>query len=149
MASKITWYTKLESDDKYSTTEEIFAGTYTGAKALKVCTKIWNNRWGTTDVDDLKNFTVKIFFENTEDSSLLQYLTVILNDSEELVLNIINNYALVDFMSNIVISGAKNNGIESENKDNFIKLDVKFNIGDNAALKADDIKNLYMEIISK
>lgn len=147
--AKITWYSKLESDTTYADVDEIYAGTYTGASAITVQTKIWNNRWGTKDENDLKNFTIKIFFENDEDSILLKYLTVIYNNTQELPITVINNYALVDFVSNVTISGKKNNGVESENKDNFITLDIKFNPDTAESLKADDIKNLYLEIIDK
>lgn len=147
--AKITWYSKLESDTTYADVDEIYAGTYTGASAITVQTKIWNNRWGTKDENDLKNFTIKIFFENDEDSTLLKYLTVIYNNTQELPITVINNYALVDFVSNVTISGKKNNGVESENKDNFIILDIKFNPDTAESLKADDIKNLYLEIIDK
>lgn len=147
--AKITWYSKLEGNDIYNETYDIFAGTYTGMKPITISTKIWNNRWGTKDENDLKNFTIKVSFENDEDNSLLKYITVIYNDAQELPLNIIDNYALVDFLSDVIISGKKNNGVESENRDNFIRLDFKFDPDTAVALKPDDLKNLYLEIVDK
>lgn len=147
--AKITWYSKLEGNDTYNETYDIFAGTYTGMKPITISTKIWNNRWGTKDENDLKNFTIKVSFENDEDNSLLKYITVIYNDAQELPLNIIDNYALVDFLSDVIISGKKNNGVESENRNNFIRLDFIFNPDTAVALKPDDLKNLYLEIVDK
>ena len=147
--AKLTWYSKLETDSTYHDIDSIFAGTYTGAKAITVSTKIWNNRWGTKDENDLKNFTVKIFFENDEDNSLLKYITVLYNGTQEVPINIVNNYAIVDFIGNVTISGKKNNGIESENRNNYITLDLKFDPNGAESLKPDDLKNLYLEIIDK
>lgn len=147
--AKITWYTKLETDEEYRNSNEIYAGTYDGKTPLKICTKIWNNRWGTEDESDLENFTVKLYFEHIEDSVLLKYLVAVINGKQEIPINIISNYAVLEFLNRTVISGKKNNGLEAENKENFLQLDIKFDPEAGVNLKPDDIKNLYMEIISK
>lgn len=85
---KITWYAKLSSDVEFNQTNEIYAGTYTSDNEIKVNIQMWNNRWGTVDVNSLTNFLINIYFDYIEDNSLFDYCSVVLNNSD--ILNIKN-----------------------------------------------------------
>lgn len=139
----ITWFAKVRSSDKYMSTNNIFAGTYTKKTPVIVDIQLWNNRYGVIDVEDLKDFYINIFFKDTEDSSLLEYCTVVYRN-DVLTKDITNKIATLQFPEDIVISGVSNDG-SLENHANYINLEFIFNTSD-TLLKEDDLKSLYFKI---
>ena len=139
----ITWFTKVRSSDKYMSTNNIFAGTYTKKTPVIVDIQLWNNRYGVIDVEDLKDFYINIFFKDTEDSSLLEYCTVVYRN-DVLAKDITNKIATLQFPEDIVISGVSNDG-SLENHANYINLEFIFNTSD-TLLKENDLKSLYFKI---
>lgn len=147
--SKITYSAKLAEIEKYEDLDEIYGGTYTRNNPIEIDIQIWNNKYGTTEVKALNNFALNIYFDKYEDASLLNFLTIIYNDIEELSLNHGDGYVVANFLNTVSISGLPNNGSET-NKDNYIKLKLIFNVNnDNIELKTKDLKTINLEIVEQ
>lgn len=145
---KITWYAKLKKEEEYIQTDNIYAGSYAqDIKYLSVLMQIWNNRWGTENIQTLSNFNINIYFENEEDYSLLKYCTVILNDSDILTINKTDKIGILSLPDNIELSGQYNDGKQENNPNNYINLEFRFSAPKNTKLKENDLKSLYFEIM--
>jgi hypothetical protein len=142
----ITWYSRI-GDDTYAAQSEIYAGTYTKKENIRVDIQIWNNRWGTEDVESLNSFALNMYFDSLEDSALLQCCKVILGGTDELPLIITGQKATVSFPDAIMLSGVKNNGASANSQENYISLTFEFSASE-YRLKENDLKSLYFEIIS-
>lgn len=144
--AKIEWYTRAGSDEKFALDNDVYAGTYTEGHPIIVDLQLWNNRWGTVDVDPLSDFYINIYFKNIEDSALLDYCTVILNNSENLSMTRSGNRMTLIFPKPVTLSGVKNDGTSKNNPNHFINLQFIFQ-ADGADLKDNDLKALFFEII--
>ena len=143
----ITYSAKIHSFESYDDTSEIFAGTCTHASPISIDVRIWNNRYGVFDVEDLKDFALNFYFKNFEDASLLNFLKVTYNNIEELNLDITGTRATAKFFDNIILSGKANSG-EDKDRDNYIDLLIEFDVPDkNIKLKSSDMKSLFLEIV--
>lgn len=144
--ANITWYAKQDSN-AYQADTEFYAGTYTKEKNLSVDIQIWNNRWGISDVDDIKDAVLNFYFETIEDSALLKNCTISVNNSDQLTTVVKGTKGSV--VLNKTLSGKKNDGNDDNtlNSENFINITFSFN-APNYILKENDIKNLYFDIIS-
>ena len=58
----ITYSAKIHSFKSYDDTNEIFAGTYTHSSPIAIDVRIWNNRYGVFDVEDLRDFALNFYF---------------------------------------------------------------------------------------
>lgn len=145
--AKITWYTKLKENDEYNQSNDIYAGSYTKDSNIQVYMQVWNNRWGVEDVSSLNNFNINMYFENEEDYALLDYCTVILNNSEILTLNKTNKIGVLVFPDNFELSGVSNDGTTENNKDNYMTLEFTFKAPKETKLKVNDLKTLCFEIM--
>ncbi len=143
----ITYSAKISSDEKYNDREEIYGGTYTRNNPVSIDLRIWNNKYGLAEVSALENFAINFYFGDFEDSSLLKYLTVVYNETQELPLEIKDNVACATFFDSVSLSGAPNNGNDSD-RDNYIDLKITFNTNDDIQLKSQDIKTLFTEIVT-
>lgn len=143
---KITWFVKNTSGN-FVADDTYYAGSYVqGTKPLSATIRIWNNRCGTTNVQDLKNLSLILYFSNMEDSSLLPYLSVSTKDEAGTVV-ITNNRAAVTFVNPVTLSGKANNGDEKKYESNFIDITISFDVTTTEQrLKTHDIKNLYIEV---
>lgn len=136
-------------EEEFETGTFLEAGSYIPQKdSLKVDIRIWNNRSGTEDVQNLSNFAVGIFFKEIEDQSLLKYIKVYLNEKNELPVTISDNMLIASFIDDIVLKGSSNNGLE-ENVDNYIDITIRFDIKDDINIKDYDIKTMYVELIDQ
>ena len=144
----ITWYAKLTEDSQFRQTDEIYAGTYTPNNSIQVNLQIWNNRWGTIDVADLTDFTIHMYFNDVEDTSLFNYCTIVLNKSDILNLTKADNRCILEFPNEITLSGKKNNGTSKENANNYLNLDIVFQAPKDVKLKEKDLKSLFFEIVN-
>ena len=144
----ITYSAKISSSDVFQDQEEIYGGTYTKETPVSVDIRIWNNKFGLAEVQDLENFAINFYFSDLEDSVLLKYLNVVVNNSEEMILDIKDNVATATFFNSIVLKGSPNNGNDTDT-DNYIDLKVTFDAtNDNIQLKSNDIKSLFIEIVT-
>ena len=146
-APKISWYSKLSTDAKFAETEELYAGTHRPNKEIRVNIQLWNNRWGKTDVQDLTNFLIIMYFHDAEDAALLENC-IIEYKNKEVTKQIENNTATLLFDSEIAISGKANDGNSSTEatQQNYISFDFVFSATDKR-LKEDDLKSLFFEIV--
>lgn len=143
--SALSWQIKTaEESDFYAASDE-YIGTYTRKNGIDVHIRLWNNRLGSEAVEDLNNFSIKIAFQDKEDSILLQYLTV-KYDEQVLAMNSYSDYALIVFPTKISLSGSTNDGT-SENKDNYVEFELLFQAPNDVRLKESDLKSLYLEVV--
>ena len=143
--SVLSWQIKTaEESDFYAASDE-YIGTYTRKSGIDVRIRLWNNRLGSEAVEDLDNFSIKIAFQDKEDSILLQYLTV-KYDEQVLAMNSYSDYALIVFPTKISLSGSTNDGT-SENKDNYVEFELLFQAPNDVRLKESDLKSLYLEVV--
>ena len=143
----ITYSVKISESEKYQDTFDIYGGTYTPQSPVVIDMQIWNNKYGLESVDDLEDFILNFYFDNIEDSVLLEYIQVEQGGTQLLPISIANRIATVNFLDKVILSGKANDGSE-ENIDNYISLKIIFDIPDkNISLKNLDIKSLYFEIV--
>lgn len=145
-APKLEWYSRMEVDEKYALDNNIYAGTYTSNNPITVYLQLWNNRWGTEDVESLFDFHINMFFKDKEDSALINYCTVILNNADVLGMVYTDGYVTLEFPESITLSGIKNDGTTKNNPNNFITLQVIFD-AEGTELKENDLKSLFFEIV--
>lgn len=145
-APKIEWYSKTGSDEKFAQDNDIYAGTYTKGHPISVDMQLWNNRWGTEDVEALEDFYINMYFKDKEDASLFEYCTVVLNSGEILGMERTKDKMTLVFPKAVTISGQKNDGTSKNNPNNFISLQFIFK-ADDVELKEHDLKSLFLEIV--
>jgi len=143
---RISWYSRI-GDETYAAQPEFYAGTYTKEEKISVDIQIWNNRWGTEDVETLDNFSLNIYFDCLEDSALLQCCKVILGGMDELSLIISGQKATVSFPEKVKLSGVKNDGSSANSRENYIMITFEFSALE-YRLKENDLKSLYFEIVT-
>ena len=143
----ISYSAKLSKLETYKDVNEIYGGTYTINDPIQIDLRIWNNRYGTTTVDDLENFVLNIYFDKYEDGALLNFVTVERNGIEEVPITINGNIATAMFLNEVIIKGTPNNGTE-DNIDNYIDLTITFNVtAPTFSLKDNDLKSLLIDIV--
>lgn len=143
-APQISWQIKKLSDSKYSNKTDYFAGIYTQSSALELELILWNNRYGTERVEDLSSFSISAIFQDMEDSSLLQYLTMKF-DGVAISPSISKNVATFVIPDGIVIYGEANDGsTAATNNYKYIKLTL--DVPSVYKLKTNDYKTLSLDI---
>ena len=148
MAAKPTWYAKTLADTKYSTEQRIYAGTYTDNNRITVDIQLWNNRWGTEDVDDLIDYDIAFFFDRLEDSALLDYCSIYKDETKPVSYHVTGKKAVLEFETMPTLSGGKNSGSSIEDTDNYLQLRFVFSaVGER--LKDNDLKSLYFEVLER
>lgn len=144
----MSWHVMLPNEENFSPTLDRYMGTYSSRNVMSAKIRLWNNKSGVEDVDSLKNFTVKISFRDKEDSTLLQYIKIENKDGNRIELNKIDDYLLLILPNDIELSGKANNGVESENRKNYLEFSVMFAAPKNVILKEGDLKSLQIEIVA-
>lgn len=142
----ITWYSKI-GDETYEPGSERYAGNYTKEAKISVDLQIWNNRWGTEDVESLSDFSLNLYFDCLEDAALLQCCRLILGGNEELPLIVSRQKATVTFPETVTLSGLKNDGSSKNSKANYIEMTFEFDVGEDYQIKENDLKTLFFEIV--
>ena len=144
----ISWYAKKLTDTKYSLNQQFYAGKYTDSDQIVVDIQLWNNRWGTETVNDLTDYDICFYFDRLEDSVLLNFCTIVYNNTNILTFNISGQKAIVEFPGKPVIKGTKNNGSSLDNPGNFVQLRFIFSAPEER-LKDHDLKSLYFEVLER
>lgn len=144
----ISWHVKLPNEEDFSPTSDRYMGTYSSRNIMSAKIRLWNNKSGVEDVDSLKNFTVKISFRDKEDSALLQYIRIENKDGNRIELNKIDDHLLLLLPNDIELSGKANNGVESENRKNYLEFTIIFATPKSVILKEGDLKSLQIEIVT-
>lgn len=146
----ITYSAKLSGTDSFKDTQDFYAGTYTVAREpLRIDVRIWNNKYGTDEVESLKDFAINLYFGCNEDAFLTNYLNVKYDKTIDANIEIIDGIAVCTFWEEKVLSGAPNNGKESD-KANYMDLIIELDAGNSGlTLKNRDLKSLYIELIKQ
>lgn len=143
MDNTLEWYAKITEDDSYEPTNEMYAGSLTKTNKVQLFLQLWNNRFGEEDVPNFENFNINIFFEHEEDRVLLDNCKILVN-KKEVTIQKTDNYGIIE-ISNIILSGEKNDGLEKNSQGNFCEIYFEF-LQNNKNFKPADLKNLYFEI---
>ena len=143
----ISYSAKIHSFEGYDDTNELYGGTYTKNNPIAIDIRIWNNKYGVVDVEDLRDFSLVFYFENYEDNALLKFLNVEYENPQDFQLSVSDDSATGTFFNDVIISGRANNGDDADTI-NYLDLYLEFKLPDETiSLKQLDIKSLYMEVI--
>lgn len=138
----LQWYlTDTEASKK-----EHFAGTLTPDGSLEVPLRVWYNRSGVQDIADIVSPVLVLRFSSVEDSKLLQYCTVDIDDTNAMVPVINGNIGHV--LMTKAFSGKANNGLAETlaSRNNYKNITVKIK-PNGGHIKDRDLKNLFLEIV--
>jgi len=142
----LTWYVKMPKEIEYTPADEKYLGTASSLKELEVSLRLWNNRYGQEEVPDLKHFALRLSFGSLEDTSLLQFCSMRMNGIP-LSGQITSGRLLFVPASGVQISGKANNGLTADNAANYKDFVLTIKIPEDARLKENDLKNLFVEVI--
>ena len=136
----ISWY--IKEDDDYIQDNDYYLGSFSSSSDILMKIQVWNNRYGNESVEDIENARLSIYFDTVEDSSLLQYCTISINNDEFIKPEIYLNRATINIGT---LLGTFNSGMDNEkNIDDYKNIIVKFsNMPTN--LK-NGLKNLFLDI---
>ena len=137
---KITWHI-LEEED-YVQENEYYLGSFNTNDTISFEVQVWNNRYGQNNVDSIDNATLALYFENIEDSVLLNYCKVSVDSSSFEPLDIEVERGTINIGK---LYGGSNNGIANEStKYNYKNIKIEFkNLPYN--LK-NNLKNMFLDI---
>lgn len=137
---KITWLIK-ENKEYIQDTDHYF-GSINPQDTLELEIQVWNNRYGKVSTDSIENARLVIYFDSIEDSTLLNYCSVNINDSGFNKLDLEINRATIEIGK---LSGEFNNGINNENnRNNYKNLIVRFKDFPRNMKKG--MKNMFLDI---
>lgn len=146
--AKLSWLVKSFNDTTYQDTDDYYAGTHTPKENLHLVIQLWNNRAGTTRAGSMSNFAIKVTFMNDEDKYLLKYLKAANSDGNALTVEQYVDHAII-VPDASTLSGSINNGVPSENADNFYEFQLIFSPPDTAQLKENDLKNMFLQVVER
>lgn len=138
--AKITWQVYEDGDDynEYipvrNYTEE---GSFTSGEYVYKRIRVWNNYYGTSNVDDAKNCNLVLAFKNYEDNFLLHLIQVKVGNNNWVYPNIDTDRGVIPMKD---LSGLANNGSVS-NQENY--CDIEINIGPLPQNMRCELKSLY------
>ena len=138
--SKITWY--ILEDEEYIQDDEYYLGSFSPDSEIQLKVQVWNNRYGKNNVESIPNARLAIYFDSIEDSMLLEYCTVSINDNNFTKIPVMFGKGIIDIG---LLSGNSNNGMDIiDNIYNFKNISKSF-IGFPTYLKK-GIKNMFLDI---
>ena len=147
MEPRISYSAKIHSFEDYDDTNELYGGTYTKNNPIAIDIRIWNNKYGVVDVEDLMDFSLVFYFDNYEDNALLKFLNVEYGNPQDFQLSVSETSATGTFFNDVIISGKANNGDDADTI-NYLDLYLEFRLPDETiSLKQLDLKSLYMEVV--
>lgn len=147
MEPRISYSAKIHSFEDYDDTNELYGGTYTINNPIAIDIRIWNNKYGVVDVEDLRDFSLVFYFDNYEDNALLKFLNVEYGNPQDFQLSVSETSATGTFFNDVIISGKANNGDDADTI-NYLDLYLEFRLPDETiSLKQLDLKSLYMEVV--
>lgn len=137
--ANINWF--IFNADEYIQDTDLYLGSFTQNSAIEITMQIWNNRYGSEEVESIENARLCMKFDTLEDSALFNYCTVKVNNTSK-ELSIIANKAIIDIGT---LSGQINDGIDnSHNKDNYKEVTIRFS--DFPTSLKNGLKNLFFNI---
>ena len=143
---QITWFIYDKDSKTYLEEKEYYAGTYNQENDLEVFFMIWNNRYGTTTVEDLRDFSISVSFDDAEDMALLNYCVFMVNNAQYITPTVVGNQSVIKIPESIVLSGAVNDGTEAST-DNYMTLKFVLSVPEKIKIKMNDLKGITFDII--
>lgn len=136
----ISWH--IFEDNEYIQDTEFYLGSFNPESNIVLDVQVWNNRYGQNTVQSIDNARLCIYFENIEDSSLLNYCSISVNSDSPMIpvveLNQVN--------ANLgILSGDPNNGVVNDkNRINYKNVRIEFK-GFPSNLRS-GLKNMFLDI---
>jgi hypothetical protein len=135
----IEWFV-IEPDNTLAPYEEYYAGEYRPGETLELSVQVWNNRWGQSALEDAINCKAVLFFDNYEDSMLLNNCSMKIGSGDymqpELLLS--NGYFELG-----TLSGKTNDGT-MKSVENYKTLTFKFGPVTNSMRNS--LKSMFIDL---
>lgn len=137
---ELSWYLISAGDSKVIEKEH-YLGAYT-PDTIEMITnlQLWNNRYGQEIAKDIENSNLKITFSSIEDTKLLEYMQVKIDNNPYEDLTIINNEAIIPIQR--IISGEINVG-DNMCVNNYIDIYIKTTLSQDMK---NGLKNLLINL---
>ena len=136
---KITWqvYEDGDTNDYIPIRNYTEEGSFTAGEYVYKRIRVWNNYYGSNDVNDATNCNLVLAFKNYEDNFLLHLINVKVGNNDWTYPNIDTDRGIVPMKD---LSGLANNGTLS-NYENY--CDIEINIGPLPSNMRCELKSLY------
>ena len=137
---ELTWYL-VSAENSVIIEKEHYLGAYTPDTVEMITNlQLWNNRYGQEIAKDIENSNLKITFSSIEDTKLLEYMQVKIDNSSYKDLTIINNEAIIPIPR--TISGEINIG-DNMCVHNYIDIYIKTTLSQDMK---NGLKNLLINL---
>ena len=138
---ELSWYL-ISAGDSVIIEKEHYLGAYIpDAIEMIINLQLWNNRYGQEIAKDIENSNLKITFSSIEDTKLLEYMQVKIDNNPYEDLTIINNEAIIPIQR--IISGEINVG-DNMCVNNYIDIYIKTTLSQD--MKKNGLKNLLINL---
>ena len=137
---ELSWYL-ISAEDSIVIEKEHYLGAYT-PDTIEMITnlQLWNNRYGQEIAKDIENSNLKITFSSIEDTKLLEYMQVKIDNNPYEDLTIVNNEAIIPIQR--IISGEINVG-DNMCVNNYIDIYIKTTLSQDMK---NGLKNLLINL---
>lgn len=137
---ELSWYL-ISAEDSIIIEKEHYLGAYT-PDTIEMITnlQLWNNRYGQEIAKDIENSNLKITFSSIEDTKLLEYMQVKIDNNPYEDLTIVNNEAIIPIQR--IISGEINVG-DNMCVNNYIDIYIKTTLSQDMK---NGLKNLLINL---
>jgi hypothetical protein len=142
----ISWEIKKGSETDYTNDSNYYGGYILSGESFIIDMRIWNNKYGTEQVNSLTNFNIAVSFSYLEDAAILDYCSFYLNSSEKLETSILDKTAVVVMPDGYILYGYVNDGSDNY-EDNYLSLKLIIEIPTEANIKINDMKTMNLSIV--
>ena len=125
--------------------ESFFAGTLTPQDSIKAEIVAWYNYKSPRDIEDMINPRLIIKAGNIEDAVILPFLKVRIDNVWQQTHRMDEKSIFINIRSSF--SGKANEGDFEKDKENYKTISIEIDT-EGRSIKANDLKNLYFEIIA-
>ena len=137
---ELSWYL-ISAEDSIIIEKEHYLGAYTPDTVEMITNlQLWNNRYGQEIAKDIENSNLKITFSSIEDTKLLEYMQVKIDNNPYEDLTIVNNEAIIPIQR--IISGEINVG-DNMCVNNYIDIYIKTTLSQDMK---NGLKNLLINL---
>lgn len=138
----LTWCLVDKESELETIEESYYLGCYTPLNTIiDIKLQAWNNRFGQEKISDIENPILNIYFDTLEDSKLLEYCSVKIDDQPFKKIDIVSNVGSIPL--NRLLSGEVNMG-EQDSYNNYCSICIRFsNFEKNMK---NGLKNLIVDI---
>ena len=137
---ELSWYL-ISAEDSIIIEKEHYLGAYTPDTVEMITNlQLWNNRYGQEIAKDIENSNLKITFSSIEDTKLLEYMQVKIDNNPYEDLTIVNIEAIIPIQR--IISGEINAG-DNMCAHNYIDIYIKTTLSQDMK---NGLKNLLINL---